>query len=231
MEYSPSADQTLFRAPAAPVDISLKEVILAFAFITLAGIGLLYAMQGLLVNDELYFTSLAEKFTAERIQESVDQAHRWAWLLYTIVPVSNLIRFVVVASCLSIGYFFSTNKWSFRPFIWVAIQAELVLLLPILLKIAWFLFVQPHYQLDDLQNFSPLSLASLVDYNTTDAWLHYPLQIASVFEVAYWFALAYGIKKAFNLSITRALKLVACSYGTAMVLWVVFTMFLVINLS
>lgn len=229
MEYTISPTQSFSAVSPAIVRTTSKDVFWAFLTITATGMILVYAMQYLLISDELYFNSLTEKFTAERIQQSIEQSHRLAWVVYAIMPLSNLIRFGCVASCLSLGYFFLTNRWSFRPFLWVAIQAELVLLLPPLLKITWFLLVQPHYSLDDLQNFFPLSLASAVNYSALEAWLRYPSQVLSLFEVAYWFALAYGIKKVCSLPIGQSLRLVASSYGAAMVLWVTFTMFLVVS--
>lgn len=231
MEYSVPTEQSFPTAPESGVRVTSKDVFWAFLAITLLGLGLIYAMQDLLVNDDLYFNSWAKKFTADTIQESIDRAHRWAWVVYTIIPVSNLIRFTCVAGCLALGYYFTTNRWAFKPFFWVAIQAELVLLVPILLKIIWFLGVHPQYHLEDLQNFYPLSLASVVDYSALAAWQRYPAQLLNLFELAYWFVLAYGIKQALSLPVSQALRLVASSYGAALVLWIAFVMFTVITFS
>ena len=229
MDFSTPADASAVSSLKETENTYSGTVFWNFLAITLLAIALVYCMQELLINDELYYNSLAEKFTEERIQESINQAHHWAWLAFAILPVSNLIRFACVASCLSLGFFFSANKWTFKPFFWVAIQAELVLLLPLLLKIGWFSLVQPHYALVDLQNFFPLSLASVVDYAAVDVWLRYPLQVLSVFEIAYCFMLVYGVKKTLRLSNGQSVKLVTLSYGSAMTLWVAFIMFLTIN--
>lgn len=119
----------------------------------------------------------------------------------------------------------------FKPFFRVAIQAELVLLLPSLLKLLWFLFVQTDYSLQDLQFFYPLSLLNLFDAKAMSPYLLYPLQLANLFEVAYWFALAYGVSQLIEIPMPKAFGVVATSYGSGLLVWVVFIMFLTVSLS
>jgi len=76
-----------------------------------------------------------------------------------------------------------------------------------------------------------------VGYQGLEPWFIYPLQVLNLFELAYWFVLAYFIGK---LAFTEkdkgkpmdlGLKIVASSYGSALLLWVVVVMFFTLNYS
>lgn len=204
---------------------------MAFFGVTLVGLSLAFAWQYLLISDELYVNAFAEQMTFEQIQGVLDQSHRWSWLGYAILPVFNLLKFTLIAACLSLGYYFAADRWVFKPFFRLAIRAELVLLLPMLIKLLWFVFVRTDYSLSDLQFFYPLSLLNLTNPSELAPWLLYPTQLANLFELAYWFVLAYGVAQAIDVPMPRAFGLVAASYGTGLLVWVAFVMFLTVSLS
>lgn len=204
---------------------------LVFASVTLVGLLLTFAGQYLLISDELYFNALVEQMTFEQIKATVDQSHQWSWLAYVILPLFNLLKFTLIAACLSLGYYFAVDSWVFKPFFRIAVQAELLLLFPALVKLLWFLFVHTDYTLNDLQAFYPLSVLSLIDYQSVATYLFYPLQLLNLFELAYWLVLAYGVSKVIEIPMLRAFGLVSASYGTGLLVWVAFVMFLSVSLS
>jgi hypothetical protein len=105
------------------------------------------------------------------------------------------------------------------------------------LKIVWFYFFQTNYTLEDLQYFYPLSALNIVGYKGLDAWLIYPLQVLNLFELAYWLLLSYFvgmlafIEKYKGKPMDLGFKIVASSYGSALLLWVVVVMFFTLNYS
>lgn len=204
--------------------ILLGLVSSAFILITLLS-------QYLLISDELYFNSFTEQLSYEQIESLIDDKRKWAWVPYPVLFLFNLVRFTVLASCLSLGYYFSKNQFLFRPFFVVTIKAELILFIPILFKLIWFLFIQTDYHLNDLQYFYPLSALNLFDPTFIEPWLIYPLQLLNVFEILYWFALAYGISQSLEIPLEKAFGLVASSYGVGLLLWVVFVMFLTVSFT
>ncbi|WP_245859440.1 hypothetical protein [Spirosoma aerolatum] len=112
----------------------------------------------------------------------------------------------------------------------MAIQAEMVLLLPSVIKLLWFLFVQTDYSLTDLQLFYPLSVLSLVGADSVAPYLLYPLQLTNLFELAYWLVLAYGVSQVIDIPMPKAVGLVAASYGSGLLVWVALVMFLTVSL-
>jgi hypothetical protein len=185
----------------------------------------------LLFSENLYYNAYAEQLTYEQISKLIKNQHRWQWLNYIILPIFYLLKFALVASCLGLGLYLATNRWVFKPFFEAAIKAEFVLLIPSLIKILWFLFVQTDYTLNDLQFFYPLSLINIFEPGTVEPYLLYPLQVLNLFEVAYWFALAYGVARVIKEPLEEGFKLVMASYGSGLVLWVAFVMFLTVSLS
>lgn len=185
----------------------------------------------LLISDNLYFNTFAEQLTYEQIESLINQGKKWAWVSYAVLPVLTLVKLTLVASCLSIGLYFFTNRFSFKSAFDVVLEAEFVFLIPILLKIIWFALFQTDYSLQDLQFFFPLSALNFFDYTTVQPWLIYPLQLLNLFEILYWVVLAKGISQLIERDFAKSFELVLASYGTGLLLWVAVIMFISVSYS
>ena len=127
--------------------------------------------------------------------------------------------------------FFLNITQRFKQLFELAIKAELVFIVAGLFKILWFLFVKTNYTILDLQYFSPLSLQNIISIQQSDIWLLYPLQVTNLFELLYWAVLAWGLKEIIQKSIGESFKIVALSYGSGLIVWVAFIVFLTLNNS
>lgn len=204
---------------------------LLFCGLCLTMIGYIVVTKYLLIDESLYFNSFAEQLSYERIEQLIENEKKWAWLGYVLIPVWFLIKITLVASCLWLVVFFAELKLSFGKLAGIVVVAETVSLVPPLIKLGWFLFVQTDYTLTDLQWFSPLSALSLFDRDHVQTYLAYPLQLLSVWELTYWIVLAHGLGKLMGKSTAEGFRWVALSYGPALTLWVVFVVFLSVNLA
>jgi len=202
--------------------------------------GFLFLSSYLLISENLYFTTFAEQLTYEQIENIITQGKKWEWVSYAILPILTLVKLTLVASCLSIGLYFSFNRFSFKLAFGVALISEFIFLIPLLLKIVWFSLLQTDYSLQDLQTFYPLSSLNFFDYNTVQPWLIYPLQLLNVFELAYWLLLAEGLSKLnlstkdelhSEMSFSQSFGIVAASYGTGLLLWVAVVMFITVSFT
>ena len=183
-----------------------------------------------LVSDSLYFNSLAEKLTHEQIQELLANGKQWEWVGYILVLIVYIIKCLLVALCLTLGVFFVFNKFEFKRMFNIAIIAEFVFLIPTVFKLLWFLFIRTSYTLQDLQYFHPLSALSIFDPLSLEPWLVYPLQVLNVFEAMYWVVLAYVLSKELpELDMNRSMTVVISGYGTGLIIWVAFVMFLTLT--
>lgn len=197
-----------------------------------------YLMNMLLEGDKLLLNSLANQLSAKQIEEFLNFQDKWQWVSYGLIPLFLLIKTTIIASILYVGtFFYSKAKVTFKSLFNAVVKAEFVFLGVGVAKIIWFYFFQTSYTLEDLQYFYPLSALNIIGYEGLDAWFIYPLQVLNLFELAYWLLLSYFIGK---LAFTEkdkgkpmdlGLKIVASSYGSALLLWVVVIMFFTLNYS
>ncbi len=199
---------------------------------------LLELLKELLKLDQLTYNKLTETLSfnqVEKILQFQKKINNW---LYLVLPLLIIFKIFLISSVLYIGtFFYSKAKVTFKQLFNAVVKAEFVFLGVGVLKIVWFYFFQTNYTLEDLQYFYPLSALNIVGYQGLEAWFIYPLQVLNLFELAYWLLLAYFIGK---LAFTEkdkgkpmdlGFKIVASSYGSALLLWVVVVMFFTLNYS
>ena len=173
---------------------------------------------------------MSDKFTQNQVDKIFDANKKWEWIGYLIMPFFLFAKIIVIASIINLGLFFFEKKIKFKNLLTIAIKAEFVFVFLTLCKIIWFAF-QYGYTLEDVQSFYPLSALSLVGYKELQPWFVYPFQTLNLFELAYWIILAWLLGKEIQSTTDKALKIVASSYGSALLIWVVAVMFLTLNMS
>lgn len=184
-----------------------------------------------LVSDNLFYNSFAEQLTAEKIDTIIAQTQQWAWLGYVFIPIIYLLKFSVIALILLTGFFIINKKVSFSLLFKAVMLAEIPFLLVPLIKLLWFMFIQTNYTFQDLQYFFPLSALQLFEVANLPTWQIYPLQLLNLFELVYWISLAYWLKRLLLISLTSGMEMVIASYGTSLLLWVVFITFLSLSFT
>lgn len=195
-------------------------------------------IQHLFNYDKLIHQSLSATLKEDQIMQFFAFQDKWQWVSYAFIPLFLIIKTTLVSNCLYIGaFFFSKAKVTFKQLFNAVVKAEFIFLGVGVFKIVWFYFFQTNYTLEDLQYFYPLSALNIVGYQELEAWFIYPLQVLNLFELAYWFLLSYFIGKlAFTGNdkgkpMDLGFKIVASSYGSALLFWVVVVMFFTLNYS
>lgn len=209
--------------------LSLPKNIYLFGWITTTSIVLAILFNSFLISDNLYYNTFAEQLASEKIEGIIEQSHKWAWVGYIFIPVIYCVKFLLVSLVLQTGFFFFERKVNFSIIFKAVMLSEIPFLIIPVIKIFWFSLIQTNYNLNDLQYFFPLSALQLFDVKSLSTWQIYPLQLFNVFELIYWVLLAYWLKKLLNISLNKSMEVVASSYGTGLVLWVVFITFLSLN--
>ncbi|MFY0689953.1 MAG: hypothetical protein JXQ90_22470 [Cyclobacteriaceae bacterium] len=182
-------------------------------------------------DDYLYFEFYGNKFSYERILELINQQKKWQWIGYVTLPLIYLLRFLIITCVLLMGSFIAGYKVKFREVFDVTITSEYIFLVLPIIKLLWFGFILQDYTLIDLIKFSPFSLNSVFDLSESIHWLDPLMKSVSLFEVTYWLLLGYGMCKILNRPFSKAIGLVVASYGSTWVVWQVFIVFLMINLT
>jgi hypothetical protein len=114
------------------------------------------------VTDNMYFQELGEQLAYERIEKILENKQRYAWVAYIFIPMILLLRVLYSCICLYSGVFFQGWKVSFKAIWRVALLADMVWFLPLLIRIVYF-STQSDYSLSDVGSFYPYSV--LVFFN------------------------------------------------------------------
>lgn len=209
----------------------MKNLFIRYLFISIALIILSEATKYVLNINVLLYQNLSEQLSTEQLNEFFSFKEKWEWIGYIGIPILILFKTSLITIIIYIGLFFS-NKDLKLKLIWkIILKAEFIFLLVPLFKIIWFYFFQTSYTLEDIQYFYPLSALNIIGYEGLDPWYIYPLQTLNLFELAYWLFLGYLIGKETKTNMDNGFKIVASSYGPALLLWVVTIMFFTLNYS
>jgi len=138
------------------------------------------------------------------------------------IPIVYLWKFTVIAFVIWVGCFMFGYRVTYRQCWGVVIGAEYIFLIPELLKIMWFMFVETDPTYHDISAFYPFSLMHFFDYYSLDRRYAYPLRALNLFEIAYWFMLVTGINHYARKDKKYVWTIVLCSYVLIFFLWLWF---------
>ncbi len=200
-----------------------------FLLLCFAGLVLAWGWQHVFITDDLFFDYLGEQLAYDRIVELLTMSKKWEWIGYVLIPIIYLIKIFFVGCCLAVGVLLANLKVPFRSLLYIAVVSELVFLIAPVIKIFWFGVFFTDYTLQDLQNFSPLSVLSLVGADSIEPFLVYPLSLLNLFELLYWILLALGLASLTKESFKKMFGLVTSSYGLGLLLWVLVVVFLTVS--
>lgn len=202
-----------------------------FLILAISQFILAFLSKELLNTDRMVINSLSEQLSIEQINSLIAFREKWQWLSYIIIPLLLLIKTSIIAAILDVGCFFFSKEIKYKQLFNIVVKAEFVLLLVIVFKTVWFYFFQTNHNLEDLQYFYPLSALNIVGYEALQPWFIYPFQVLNLFELVYWFILAYLIGKELKENTDKGFSIVASSYGVSLLIWVVGVMFFTLNMS
>lgn len=153
------------------------------------------------------------------------------------IGITIVLKIFIVTIIINIGALYYDIKLKFKDILYKIILGEYIFLFSILVEIIYFKYLFTNASLNDIQYFYPLSALNIIGHKGLEAWFIYPLQVLNLFELAYWLLLSYFVGKlAFTEKdkgkpIDLGFKIVASSYGSALLLWVVVVMFFTLNYS
>jgi hypothetical protein len=202
-----------------------------FIVLVVCTIAIGYGSKTLLDTDTLLLNTLAEQLTQEQLEHTLNQQSKWQWVGYAVIPILLLLKISIIAAIIDAGCFFFDKEIKYKTVFNIVVKAEFVFLLVIVFKTLWFCIFKQDYGLNDLQNFYPFSALNITGYNGLETWFIYPFQVLNLFEIAYWFILAYLLGKTLHIKTEKSLNIIASSYGISLIIWVVGVMFLTLNMS
>ena len=202
-----------------------------FIVLCLVTFSIHYISSSVLFNDDVYYDFYSERLTYEKIDTLLELKNKWEWLLYPFLIIFLYFKLLIVAAILYVGLLLTDYRQDFKSLFKIALLGEFIFLFQPLLRLIWYGILQPDYSLQDLQNFVPFSLLSLMDQTSINQVLVYPLNILNIIEVVYVVILSQLVSEKIDSGFSVSLKIVLGSYGTSLVLWVLCVTFLTVSLS
>jgi hypothetical protein len=138
--------------------------------------------------------------------------------IYLSEILYEIIKILIVSLIIYSALYLSDQNIGFEKVLKIIIYSEYIFLIPAASKIFWFIYKYPQGTISDWHKTYVLSMLSLLS-NVPADW-YYPLQTLNLFEVAYWFIIAYGISKITSFDYDKSLRIVLISYIPALVIWV-----------
>lgn len=184
-----------------------------------------------IIDDKLYLDLIIETTNTNDIEYILDINRKFSWISILLNPFVYLIKLLLITSSLytiKIIYKFESGV-SFSILFSKVLIADTIYTLFLLIKLVYFILFRPD-NIFQIQNFAPGSLYQLVS-QVNEPWLVYPLQAISIWEIGFIVVLAYQLKEFFQNDFALSLQNVLLSYGTVFLLWIVFVVFITLNLS
>jgi hypothetical protein len=188
---------------------------LLFVLLCLVTLLLLYLKKSFIENETAAF-----EFLQDRPEGTI--LTLISTLQFISVPLVYLWKFTIIAFVIWVGCFMYGYRVTYGQCWGVVIGAEFIFFVPELLKIIWFLTLEPDPAWTDIGAFYPLSLMHFFDYYSIDTRYAYPLRALNVFEVIYWFLLVAGIHHYAKKEKKIVWYIVLSSYVLIFLLWLVF---------
>jgi hypothetical protein len=143
-------------------------------------------------------------------------------LKYLSIPFVYLWKVTVIAFVVWIGCFMFGYRVTYAQCWGVVVVAEYVFLVPEVLKILWFLFIEKDPAYSDIGRFYPLSMIHFADYDEMDRRWAYPLRALNAFEILYIILLVEGVHHWTRKDKKYVWTIVLCSYVLIFLIWLGF---------
>jgi hypothetical protein len=211
--------------------LSIKKTIYfwALAFMTII---FAVASNYFLATDELYYSSYAEQFTVEQIQQMLAWVNDsvWRFLGYVILPVIIIIRVLFTSFCLQTGNLIQEYHWKYKQLYNISLKADVIYLLGSICNFYFYAFFQPAKNINDLSvNF--LSVLKLKGFENVQSWLVLAFNSLNLFELLYIILLIFLIKVNFQLSLWKSTIFVILTYCIGNYIYIVVMTFVYLNFA
>jgi hypothetical protein len=208
--------------------MNLRKYKLSYYFIVICFTSFILSvlLNEFIITNKVFYNSYADKLNIERIRHLYELISQIKWINYIISPLGYFLKFLIITLILLTGDIIFETKIGFKKLFGAVVIAESIFLIQEAAKVFWFLFIEKPETISDIGRFNILSIYSLFTENEIYPWLIYPFKVANVFELLYWIVLAYLIKIQTEIEYDKALKLVLSTYVPAVLIWIIFIMYL-----
>lgn len=144
-------------------------------------------------------------------------ALNYLWTPFSILWKCTVTAFLFWSIGLMIGY-----KANFKDLWKFALVAEVIFVLPELLRLLIYMDATGSVSFLEIQNFEPLSLLWIVGPDQIDQKFHYPLSVLNLFELIYGAFWVLGFHMISRRTIEESILVVLIAYFVPLLIWLGF---------
>ncbi|WEA01745.1 hypothetical protein [Mucilaginibacter sp. SJ] len=192
-----------------------KTILVTFSALLLLSFCMIWLTDKNILTLE-FLNGSGEYLTGDPVTEftAYHDLQRW---IYLSEAAYLSIKILLVSITIYTALYLKGAGCTFTDTMLVVMRAEFIFVLAALIKSLAFTQLFHPGTLADWHRFHPLSALSIIG-NVGASW-YYPLQTLNLFEIAYWFMLAWGIYRLIGGVFDRSLQMVLSSYVPALFLW------------
>ncbi len=143
------------------MSFSFKNNFYTFGIISLIYILISYWGQSQLVSSELFYNQFSDQISLKKANQVYELSKNFSVVGYILIPFLYAAKFLIIAAIIQIGIEIEELELSFANCFRIVMQGEIIFILPALIKIIWFGYYETNYNMDRLNDFSPISLYSI----------------------------------------------------------------------
>lgn len=178
-------------------------------------------------TDDFYHKAFTGKLNLNSLQHIITQERENEWLNYPIAFIIVLFPTIVIAFALNIGSVLYEYKIKYIELFKITLKTQMIFavnyLIATILKLQEIV-VRDYNNINNNYDFQ--SLAYFFKNKELAFWIMYPLQNINITEITHILLLSYGFAWLSQKKFIRSLGFVLLFYGVALMVWIVFTVFL-----
>lgn len=184
----------------------------------------------LIYTDSYYYSIWSNQLSFEKTELMIKKINNFQWVSYLILIIFLLVKWVFISGFLYTCLYWFNYTISFSICYKIIMIAEIPIILSGIFKFFYFYYNKP-VSIDEVQLFYPLSVVQLLSIKKMPSYILYLLQQINIFEIGYWVILTSLIKFYCCKSFLWSFKISMYSYGIAMIIWLLFIVFLQIQFN
>ena len=149
------------------------------------------------------------------------------WISYFFVPLSIVLRLLLVSLCFFIGSFLipGMSGFTFSEWFTISMKAHVIWVIN---NISYCIESVQSSSLQSVVINKYTSLLFLTGDNNIEKWISLPLVSINIFEIVYWIFLAILVSKLAGTKVSTSFRFVMSSYGVGFMFYIVLLMFLML---
>jgi hypothetical protein len=188
------------------------------------------ALNRVIITDKVYFNTYSEQLDHDRIVTLVHYRRRLEWIGYILIPTGLAVKLLVITISIKTGFLFLNYKIRLRSVFHAVLVSESVFIIAQIMRII-LLYIMELNTLEDINNFYPLSVISILNTESVPGWYIYPLKMVNLFTFTYFLVLAYGLSAVSKRKPARMLLFTLSTYGVCLGFWIMLIVFMNIYFS